>query len=289
MIPLGSDSKGRPRVSPFLLAALLLACGRQDPLPNPTPTPATRIVSLAPNLTEILFALGLDSTVVGVTDFCDYPPLARTRTRVGGMTNPSFETIAELRPDLILMTVAGNSRADHDKLVSLGFTVVTTDPSMVEGVYASIARIGSLTGTQHRADSLITALRQDQEDLMARARRRAPRSVLLLLSLRPIIAAGTASFIDDLLRLANATNAAAGTASAYPLLSREDILQKNPDALILLDDVALDPREIVEAYPEWNTLGAVRNGRVIILNTDLISRPGPRIMEGLRLLISALE
>lgn len=283
------DSKGRPRVSPFLLTALLLACGRQDSPPNPPATPATRIVSLAPNLTEILFALGLDSSVVGVTDFCDYPPRAKTKARVGGITTPSFETIAELKPDLVLMTVAGNSRADHDKLLSLGLTVVATDPSTVEGIYASIDRIGSLTGTQDRADSLIIALRQTQHDLMARAQARAPRSVLILLSLRPLIGAGTGSFIDDLLRLANATNVAAGTASAYPLLSREHLLQTNPDVLIVLDDVASDPREVIEAYPEWNTLDAVRNGRVIILDTNLISRPGPRIMEGLRLLISALE
>ncbi|MBI4417179.1 MAG: cobalamin-binding protein [Ignavibacteriales bacterium] len=236
-----------------------------------------------------MFALGLDSSVVGVTDFCDEPPQVRGRARVGGMISPSFETIVSLKPDLILMTIAGNSRADHDRLVSLGFQVVVTNPSSLEGIYESIALIGSLTGSRTRADSLISQLRSKQRELVSRARMRPARSVLLLVSLRPIIAAGSGTFLHELIGLANGRNVAAHAPSAYPMLGREYILERDPDVIVVMNDVASSPRDVVEAYPEWKNLSAVHRNSVHILDASVVSRPGPRIMNGLELLVSSLN
>lgn len=283
------NPKGRPTVSPFLLSLALagLACAGPGPGSDTTPAPASRIVSLAPNLTETLFALGLDSAVVGATDFCDLPPGAPV-TRVGGMTGPSFEVITELAPDLILMTIAGNARADHDRLVSLGFRVAVTDPSTIEGIYESIAMIGSLAGRNDRADSLVRSLRQRQQELAARAADRPTRNVLLLVSVRPLIAAGGGTFLHELIALANGRNVAAEAPTAYPMLSREHILETNPDVLIILDGSSPPVHDLLSTYPEWQRLSAVRRGAVHVLDADVVTRPGPRIMQGLELLVSAI-
>jgi iron complex transport system substrate-binding protein len=290
-------------VSLFLFSVLLSGCWNRNtdaPIRPETltddlgaevrlsPTPR-RIVSLAPSITETLFALGLDSVIVGVTDFCNYPPAAQTKVKVGGLSNPGFELIASLEPDLILLSVAGNSQADYNKLSSLNFRQFVSNPSTIAGVYRSIRNLGDLTGTSARADSILSRLRHTQDSLTLAARLRPRKSVLMLVSLRPLIGVGGGTFLHELLELANARNVAESSAVAYPLMSREHILTLQPDAIILTSDIAQSPRDVVEAYAEWRTLKAVQDNSVIILNADLLSRPGPRIMKGLELLVSALR
>lgn len=290
-------------VSLFLFSVLLSGCWNRNtdvPIRPETltddlgaevrlsPTPR-RIVSLAPSITETLFALGLDSVIVGVTDFCNYPPAARTKVKVGGLSNPGFELIASLDPDLILLSVAGNSQADYNKLSSLNFRLFVSNPSTIAGVYRSIRNLGDLTGTSARADSILSRLQHTQDSLTLAARLRPRKSVLMLVSLRPLIGVGGGTFLHELLELANTRNVAESSAVAYPLMSREHILTLQPDAIILTSDIAQTPRDVVEAYAEWRTLKAVQNNSVIILNADLLSRPGPRIMKGLGLMVSALR
>lgn len=294
---------GRPVVSLFLFSLLISGCGngnKEAPTRPETliddlgvevrlsPTPQ-RIVSLAPSITETLFALGLDSVVVGVTDFCNYPPAAQTKVKVGGLSNPGFELVASLHPDLILLSVAGNSQADYNKLSSLNFRLFVTNPSTIAGVFRSIRNLGVLTGTPGRADSLLSLLQHTRDSLTLAARLRPPKSVLMLVSVRPLIAVGGGTFLHELLGLANARNVAESSAVAYPLMSREHILTLQPDAIILTSDIAQSSRDVVDAYAEWRNLKAVQNNSVIILNADLLSRPGPRIMEGLELLVDALR
>lgn len=290
-------------VSLFLFSLLISGCGNRNneaPVRPETltddlgvevqlsPTPQ-RIVSLAPSITETLFALGLDSVVVGVTDFCNYPPAAQTKVKVGGLSNPGFELVASLHPDLILLSVAGNSQSDYNKLSSLNFRLFVTNPSTIASVYRSIRNLGVLTGTPGRADSLLSLLQHTQDSLTLAARLRPPKRVLMLVSIRPLIAVGGGTFLHELIELANARNVAESSAVAYPLMSREHILTLQPDAIILTSDIAQSPREVVDTYTEWRNLKAVQNNSVIILNADLLSRPGPRIMKGLELLVSAFR
>lgn len=287
----------------LLLLAAVLGCRRTEQPPAPRSLSVSddlghvvtleqnpqRIVSLAPNITEILFALGADSTVIGVTDYCDYPPGARSKPHVGGMLNPNLERIIELRPDLVLMSGSGNIKSDYEKLTSSGVTVFVTYPRTVENVFASITTIGALTGRKIAADSIVRSLRRQQEELASIARGQPKLSVLMLLSLNPIVAIGPGTFVNELLMLANAENVAREATMAYPVLSREEILRSQPDVLIATNDIVHSTDDILKAYPEWKRLKAVQKRRVALVDASLVSRPGPRLIDGLRSLHLALH
>lgn len=276
---------GRSDQSPQSESHIIDDLGRQVAL---LPSPH-RIISLAPSMTETLFALRTDSVLVGVTDYCDYPPEARSKTSVGGIVQPSLERIVDLKPDLILMTVSGNIKSDFEKLEQLGFRIFVTSPDNVDGILKSISDIGALTKTSDRARRLVDSLRKQEEQLIERARASNPPAVLLILSLHPLIAVGSGTFVDELLKLSNARNIAADAASSYPLLSREFVLQRRPDVILATSDVARTSSDIVNAYPEWKLLPAVKNGRVKIVEADVLTRPGPRIMQGLDTLVRVLH
>jgi iron complex transport system substrate-binding protein len=248
-----------------------------------------RIVSLAPNLTEILFALGLDSAVVGVTDYCDYPPAARNKPRVGGMLNPNLERVLESHPDLVLMSGSGNMKSDYDKLTASGVAVFVTFPKTVDSVLTSIAHIGTLTGRSATADSLVRVLRNRKAELLRIAEGAPRRSVLMLLSLSPIVAIGPGTFLHELLTLANGENIARDAAMAYPVLSREEILRRQPDVIIATSEIARSADDILRAYPEWKNLKAVQQKRVVLVDASVVSRPGPRVIEGLQTILQALH
>jgi iron complex transport system substrate-binding protein len=248
-----------------------------------------RIVSLAPSITETLFALGLDSAIVGVTDHCDYPPDARKKQHVGGMANPSLESIVALSPDLVVMSVSGNIRGDYDRLRELGITVFVSNPRSVDHVLKSVRDLGALTGKQEKADSVVRDLEAEQTLLVQRAAQSARKRVLLLISIQPIIGVGPGTFLDELLRLANAVNVVQNTPTAYPMLSREEILRQRPEVILVTDDLRMGVERITGHYPEWRKLPAVRNKNVRFVDTNLISRPGPRIMRGLEELMNAIH
>jgi iron complex transport system substrate-binding protein len=248
-----------------------------------------RIVSLAPNITEILFALGLDSAVVGVTDYCDYPPAAKNKPRIGGMLNPNLERVLECRPDLVLMSGSGNMKSDYDKLTSAGVAVFVTFPKTVDSVLTSISTIGALTGRSATADSLVRVLRNRKAELLQIAEGAPRRSVLMLLSLSPIVAIGPGTFLHELLTLANGENIARDAVMAYPVLSREEILRRQPDVIIATNEIVRSAEDILRAYPEWKNLKAVQQKRVALVDASIVSRPGPRVIDGLQAILQALH
>lgn len=248
-----------------------------------------RIVSLAPNITEILFALGLDSAVAGVTDYCDYPPAARNKPRIGGMLNPNLERVLDLRPDLVLMSGSGNMKSDYDKLTSAGVAVFVTYPRTVDSVLVSISTIGALTGRKNAADSIVKELVSQKEELFRNARQAPRKSVLMLISLSPLVAIGPGTFLNELITLANADNIARDAGMAYPVLSREDILRRQPDVIIATNDIVRSTDDILRAYPEWKSLKAVQRKQVALVDASLVSRPGPRVIEGLKVILQALH
>jgi iron complex transport system substrate-binding protein len=250
--------------------------------------PAQRVVSLAPSITESLFALGAGFQVVGVTDYCNYPSEAKLKTRVGGMTTPSIETIAALRPDLILVSMEGNLREDFSNLTALGVPVAVTNPRSLEGIYASLTMLGKLTGHADSAAHLIAALRTREQSIARSAPEKAPR-VLLLVSLQPLIAAGDRTFINELLTRAGSQNVAAGLNMTYPTLNREAVVRDDPDVIFVMSDVLSTPETLVQMYPEWKRLSAVRNGRIHRIDADIVSRPGPRAVDGLQILSTLIH
>lgn len=248
-----------------------------------------RIISLAPSITETLFALGLDSVIVGVTDYCDIPEAANLKLKVGGMLNPSIERIIELKPDLVLMSASGNIQTDYQKLTSLGVPVFVSNPQTIDGVLKSIVDIGELTQQKAAAESLATKLRSRRSEIIEQLRTKPVRKVLLLLSLNPVIAAGEGTFLDELITTAHGENIARGSGISYPVLSREEIFRRKPDVFIATNDIVKSEEAIVAAYPEWRDLPAIKHRRITIVDASLVSRPGPRIVQGLEALAKAIH
>ena len=252
-------------------------------------SPATRIVSLAPSITETLFAIGAEGQIAGVTTYCTYPSAAKMKPAVGGITNPSIETIVSLRPDLILLSMEGNVRDDFTKLQGLGVPLFVTNPRTLSGIYKSILEIGRLTGRTRQALAVVRSMKTTEDSLAALASSQPPRSVYLFVSLQPIIVVGGATFLNEMLHMAGAENLAAEAPSTYPTLSREAVVANQPEVLLFVSDILSDPGALVELYPEWRHLKAVQSGRVYSVDADIVSRPGPRAAEALKMIFHALH
>jgi iron complex transport system substrate-binding protein len=248
-----------------------------------------RIVSLAPSLTEILFLIGADSSIVGVTDYCDYPDAAKRKAKIGGMLNPNIERILALQPDLVLMSGSGNMRSDFEKLTSAGTPVFVSHPRSIDGVFKSIVDIGELTGRRRTADSVVALLQIRRESLVRQAAAKKKETVLMILSLNPLVAIGPKTFLNELVTLANGQNIVRDSSTAYPVLSREEILRRQPGVIVATNDIVRSIDDILSPYPEWKSLTAIRNKRVAIVDASIVSRPGPRIIDGLEAIIHAIH
>ncbi len=242
--------------------------------------PARRIVSLAPSVTESLFAIGAGEQIVGVTLYCDFPEKARGIPRVGGMVNPNLEAIIALAPDLIVVSMEGNTREDFGRLIALGIPVFVTNPRTFQGISQSLLKLGMLTGHDAEASRLAASL-TSRVDSIRKHDESSPVRVLLFVSLQPLMVAGSGTFVDELLRFAGGLNIAAGISGTYPAYSREAVLTTNPEAIILTSDLLRADEALTAAFPEWSGLQAVRQHRVYRIDPDILSRPGPRAVDGL--------
>ncbi len=242
--------------------------------------PAQRIVSLAPSITESLFAIGAGDQVCAVTDFCTYPDAARRKPHVGGMTTPNIEAVVALHPDLVIMSMEGNTRQAFDRLTELGIPVFVSNPRTLEGILHSLEVLGRVTGKDTDASRFVQRLRSRQDSVAAYVAGRRVRA-LMVISLEPLIAAGANTFINDLITKAGGINVAATAPGNYPALSREAVLESNPDAVVVTSDLAESAAALLARFPEWSGLNAFRNGHVHRIDPDIVSRPGPRAFDAL--------
>lgn len=248
-----------------------------------------RIISLAPSITEILFALGLQERVVGVTDFCDYPPEAKRKMKIGGMVNPSLEVITLLRPDLVLATTAGNRSETVVRLERLGIPVFVVNPKDLQGVFFSIEQIGQVTGRREGATLLVRRLRERVEQVTWRvAGLKRPR-VLYVLWSDPLIVPGQETFLNDLIRRAGGESISTGTSIPYPLFSLEEVVARAPEVIIVSKGHGQDDQTLLRRWKDLPTLPAVKAGRLYTIDGDLLNRPGPRIVDGLEVLARILH
>ena len=248
-----------------------------------------RIVSLAPNVTEILYALGVDSRLVGVSNYCDYPPAAKTKPQVGEIINPSLEKIVALKPDLVLATTAGNRRETVIALERLGVAVYGIAPGDIEGVFRSIQNISELLGVPEAGAKLEADLRAQFAAVAARVEGRARARVLFVLWLEPLMSVGRYTFIHDMLQRAGAESVTAERAEDWPRLSLEEVIRRNPDYLVLAHSPALEQQLAdLRQRPAWQGLRALEKDHVIVLD-ETVLRPGPRIVEAVERLARALH
>ncbi|CUT08362.1 iron complex transport system substrate-binding protein, partial [Candidatus Kryptonium thompsonii] len=192
-------------------------------------SPAQRIVSLAPSITETLFFLGVGDRVVGVTRYCNFPPEAKSKTIVGGVIDPNYEVIVSLKPELIIMTVEGNTREAFEKLSNLGFKIFVTNPRNFDGIFKTIIDIGRLCGVESRANFLVDSLKKELERVKKVNSGGTKPKIFAILSLNPLMTAGKNTFINEIIKNAGGINVGENLKQNYPIFSREEVLKVNPD------------------------------------------------------------
>lgn len=255
------------------------------------PRKADRVVSLAPNLTEIVFALGEGDHLAGDTDYCDYPPEALRKPHVGGLINPSFEAIAALMPDLVLATKSINRRETVDALDRIGLPVfVAGDPHSVEEMIASVEHIGSALGLEKSAAAVTENLRGRLSNLDRRLDGTTPRRVLFVVWPDPLISVGRGTFIADALRHAGGRSIVE-TEAEWPHISLEEVVRLQPEFLVFASAHAGDTQHDIDALrtrPGWKDLAAIQQGNIVVVS-DAINRPAPRIVDAIEQLAHALH
>lgn len=248
-----------------------------------------RIVSLAPSITEMLFAIGSEEEIVGVTEFCDFPPEALNKPKVG-YSQPNLEVLVALEPQLV---VAPKSfiRADLlTKLEQLKIPTFILDPHTVEDILAHIQLLGRITGHSQEANEQAALIRKQLGSLSSSLVDLPRPSLLYVINSDPLITVGPGSFIQHLIELAGGRNAAEQAASPYPRLTMEEVLRQNPDILLFpVGNQEGIPQAEQDAWKRWDTLSAVQQGRLFQIQSDLLNRPGPRIIEGLKHLVKILH
>lgn len=251
-------------------------------------SPPRKIIAIAPSAAEILFALGEGDHVIAVPDLAMDLPGAAGKARIGGFS-PDLERIVALAPDLVVASRDGTDRAVFERVRALGFRVVVTGGSTLEGIFDDIRTVGAALRTERRADELVASLRERlgraRERIADSARRRPLPSVLILIWPDPPVVAGPASFLGDLLRQAGIRNAV-DDAGEWPRISFETLARWDPGLI-----VRPETRENADAFRQafrtnslWRLVPAARDGRVVSIPGNWLERPGPRLIDALEAL-----
>lgn len=254
------------------------------------PQPVTRIVSLAPSLTETVYALGLQDHLVGDTEFCDYPADARKKTKVGGGINPSLELIANLHPDIVLVTKAFNRLETVQSLENLGISSYATDPHTVEEIISSSKKLSNVLGAPEAGATVAGEMKRRLADLHRRIGALPPKRVLFVVWTQPLISVGKHTFIADALRLAGAASIV-DSEQDWPQVSLEEVARLQPDLLVFAEshsDSASLAVEALATLPGWSIVEAVSKRRVAVIS-DAVNRPAPRIVSAIEDLAKQLH
>lgn len=249
--------------------------------------PPQRIVSIAPSNTEILFALGLGDRVVAVDQFSNFPPEAKQKAQLGSYVKPNLEALVAATPDLVLATEV-HTKAVLPELEGRNLTAVVVDPKNVDEVFDRILLVGKVTGQDARAEKLVGELKERSASVTAKVKD-APKTRVFLELSPELHTAGPGTFVHDLIERSAGQNVAADAGQPWPQLSLEAIVQRDPEVVLLADEVAGQTPEKVRSRPAWDKVSAVKAGRVVVIDPDLANRPGPRIVDGLELVARALH
>lgn len=235
----------------------------------------TRAVSLAPNLTEIIFAIGAGEKLVGVTHYCNFPEAAQKIQKIGDTLKPNIENIIALKPQIVFVSTASQLETFTKTLEQQGITVFITNPNNLEGIYQSIEKVGEIFGAKDKANEVVSSLKKRVAEVEEKAKNSAKPKVFVQLD-KGLYTIGKDSFITDLINKAGGESATKDLATAYPKLSKETALALNPDIIILSESP--DNNEPNEVF---KNSAAVKNGKVFKVNADVLSRPAPRVVDAL--------
>ena len=252
------------------------------------PAPARRIVSLAPHITETLFAIGAGDRLVGAVQYSDYPEAAKKIPRVGSYAQLDLEAIAALRPDLVVAWKSGNPPGQVEKLKRLGLTVFLTEARRLEDVPSDMERLAILTGTASRANRIAADFRRRHAALRQAYQRRRPVRVFYEVWNNPLITVSGQHFIGDAMTLCGAVNVFAAASAPTPTVDREAVVAADPEAIVASGMGESRP-EWLDDWRRWPGLKAVKEGNLFFVPPDLLHRPGPRVIEGAERLCGVVE
>lgn len=242
-----------------------------------------RIISAAPSNTEILFALGLGNKIVGVTEYCNYPPAALGKEKIGGFSTVNIEKIISLKPDIVL---ASDKTGEENirKLEKFGIPVVVFSPKDFEETLKNIELAGRVTGTEEAGKRITDDMRKRIDTVRVNAKKLGHKpGVFFVVSGEPLMAAGPGTLINDLIEASGGRNIFADAETRYPMVSLESVLKRDPEIIITNTrdkHTALNFEEVT-GKKEWQNINAVKNGRMYVIDADIVARPGPRIVDAL--------
>jgi iron complex transport system substrate-binding protein len=260
----------------------------------PLPNKPTRIVSLAPNLTEILFALGLNEEIVAVSNDSDYPLEAANKKKIGTFWQPNTEAIIACRPDLVvtLRLRTEQHKPTADSLRRLGYRVLTLRIETISELLAAIQEIGITTGCKLRADQLVESISHHLDRLQSKLGSSDKVKVLWVVQSEPLRVAGRNTFINELIELAGGENAIGATLQQYPPIGAEEILTCGAEAIIQSamgkSNIAGQQKAAEKFWSRWTNLPAVKNNRIYVVEPDTTLRLGPRLPEGVKIISDCL-
>lgn len=261
-------------------------------LPSISVAQPKRIVSTTPSITEMLFALGLGDRVVGVTTYCRYPEEAKRLPKVGTYIQPNLEVILSLKPDLVI--IQENPVRLREKMERLRLRVMELEHKSVEDIYESIDRIGKQAHVEASAQALNERIRADLEEVRNRASKLPRRRMMFIVGRTPqalegLIAVGRASYLNVLMDIAGGDNVLRDATSAYPKISLETVLSRDPEVIVDMGEMAEtvgvteeDKRSVVELWGRYPAISAVAERRVYAVASDIFVVPGPRMVNAAR-------
>ena len=271
---------------PISAKTVVDAAGREVTAPDAP----QRIISMAPSVTEMLFALGLGSRVVGVSRFSDYPPEVQNLPKVGPYVDIHLEAVLGLNPDLAIGVEDGNPHHVTSKLRELHIPVYITNPRDFQGVLHSLESLGELLGAEERAAALVGDMKRRLECIRSLTSGLPRPKVLLQIEHTPLVTVNRDTLQSKLIELAGGDNPAQGEPVHYPRYSMETVLQSQPDVIIIstmLDQSSLQSE--IDGWKRYSVLPAVRNGRIYAISPNIIARAGPRIIQGLEAMFKMIH
>lgn len=271
----------------FLVITGLLIIAVQQSYNKNTPPPPNnpkRIVSLAPSLTEILFALGLEDKIAGVTLNCDYPPEALQKPKLGSYWQPDTEAVIAARPDLVITLQIEQHKGLAGSLKGLGYSVLALKIEKIEELFTATQKIGIATGCKQRAKELIENISSKLNHLKSKYNSTNKPKVLWVVQTEPLRVVGKNTFVNELIELIGAENAIGPTIQQYPPISTEELLACNAEVIIQSamgpKDIAVQQQQADVFWSQWPGLQALKNNKIHVVDSDIVLRLGPRLPQG---------
>jgi iron complex transport system substrate-binding protein len=250
--------------------------------------PAKRVISLAPNLTELIYSVGAGDRLVAVSDYSDYPPAAKKLPRIGSAVSLDIERLVALKPDLVLTWKTGTPKATQDYLRQLKLPVFELEFQKIGDIARGVEILGQLTGHDARANAVSRAFQKRLDALRQQYEKRAPVSVFYQMWNQPLMTANSRHFISDMIRLCGGRNVFGNLHSLVSTVDIESVIGRSPEVIIAATG-SRQRQQWLSQWSRWKAIPAVKNNKIFFISPDILSRPSTRILQGAATLCRDLQ